>query len=575
MQTADAQTLLQPAPSSTRTHLEITLEGDASAPRVRPLAEQRVVVGRAAGLEVVLDHHTVSRRHAELLRDPFGRHWIRDLGSTNGTTVNGELVRERVLRPGDRIRVGDFRLVFQVSQAQPFRPSAVPIHEGPEPSEAPSWTRSLRDLEPPRISTDQLGTIMQLSRRLLELESAQDRLGALLDVCVSDAFHASLASVLRLTPAHSARVLAGPRRPAHLAGHAAAPYYSSGVLRRVLEAREPTLGSNLGRPGTQNLELTLSASVSPLASLACPLGSHAGASSEAGCDVLYCNFPPHFGSSEWLALLSLAAEAYQQADSVWSARREAQQHAVIERELETARRIQQGLLPRALQLAELDVHFGFSPCRWVGGDYVDAITIGDGRLLCIVADVCGKGLQAALVTSSIHTLLHALATDGLPISTMLERLDAHLGAYLPEDSFVTLVATAFDPRSGEVECVNAGHLPPIVLDPRGRVRRLQAAENPALGLGLGRVALESERSELGPGETLALYTDGLTELGDPSGEMFGEERLAHELSRLVVRAPRSTSAELARGLESALDAFRGDSMPADDRTFLLARRKLG
>jgi serine phosphatase RsbU (regulator of sigma subunit) len=155
---------------------------------------------------------------------------------------------------------------------------------------------------------------------------------------------------------------------------------------------------------------------------------------------------------------------------------------------------------------------------------------------------------------------------------MLERLDAHLDAYLPEDSFVTLVATAFDPRTGGVECVNAGHLAPIVLDPRGRVRRLQAAENPALGLGLGRIALASQHSTLHPGETLALYTDGLTELGDPTGEMFGEERLADELSRLVARAPRGTSAELALRLESALDAFRGESMPADDRTFLLARR---
>jgi hypothetical protein len=481
-----------------RAQLEISLDGAADPPVVRALLEQRIVLGRAAGLELVLDHHTVSRRHAEILRDPFHRHWIRDLGSTNGTTVNGELVRERVLRPGDRIRVGDYRLLFQVVQTSPVRPTAVSIHETSDGG-APSFTRSLRDLEPPRISTDQLGTIMQLSRRLLELESAQDRQAALLEVCVSEAFHASLAAVLRIVPGGSTRILAGPARPPHLADDPASPYFSSGVIRRVLEAREPTLGSNLARPGSGNLELTLSAAVSPLASLACPLGAQDGA-----CDVLYCNFPPHFGSSEWLALLSLAAEAYQQADAAWSARREAQQHAVVERELETARRIQQALLPREVAVPGLELHAGFSPCRWVGGDYVDAFPLGDGRILCIVADVCGKGLQAALVTSSIHTLLHAIAADGLSLTTMLERLDTHLGAYLPEDSFVTLVAVAFDPASGALECVNAGHLAPIVVDARGRVRRLQAAENPALGLGLGALDLVPQRAELARGVLMAL-----------------------------------------------------------------------
>ena len=116
------------------------------------------------------------------------------------------------------------------------------------------------------------------------------------------------------------------------------------------------------------------------------------------------------------------------SEEAWAARRHAQAHAAIERELLTARQIQTGLVPKKAKLdfKGLDVCVDFQPCKWVGGDYVDALPMPDGRVLFTVADVCGKGLQAALVTSSLHTMVRASVDVQPSLSALVERVNRHL-----------------------------------------------------------------------------------------------------------------------------------------------------
>ncbi|HTJ80229.1 MAG TPA: SpoIIE family protein phosphatase [Polyangiaceae bacterium] len=540
----------------------------ATALRRHPL-DQHNVVGRTQG-SLVLDHDTVSRKHAEIFCDPFGRWWVRDVGSTNGTTVNGELVRERVLRPGDRIGVGDFRLRFHVSaRAEPPPPSSTPqIEETMDGSATPSWLRTLRDLEPPPISALHLSTLMAYSRRLLSIDGGHERLESLCELLVQSQFHATVAMVLRVEGDAPPRALAGPKRPPHVPGDDA-PYVSRSVLRKVIETGEPTLGSNLTELSA-GLELTLSAEVTPLATIAVPL--HRTPSHDAGdtTDILYANLPPHFGRAEWLALFALAAEVFQQSEISWTARKHAQVHAAIERELETARTIQRALVPASKSFQGLELSVGFEACRWVGGDYVNTIALADGRTLCTVADVCGKGLQAALVTFSIHTMLHALADTSRPLPSILERLNEHLSAYLPEDSFVTMVSVAIDPESGAIEYVNAGHLAPLVFGKAGERRALGVGDNPPLGVAECKLTSRTDRLERG--ETLLLYTDGITETKNEARAMLGEERLAQEMSAICARGTEKTLEGVAGALSSMIDAFRGEELPTDDRAFLLARR---
>lgn len=535
---------------------------------------QHTVIGRSPGLPIMLDHDTVSRRHAELFCDPFGRWWIRDLGSTNGTTVNGERVVERVLQPGDHVGIGDLRLRFHLGLSPESardkeatelpKPRLTDTEEHLPPLSSPSsWVKSLSQIEAPQISAAHLSMIMSLSRRLLSLEDPSERLASLCELAVSTDFHGVTAMGLRARPGEPTQVMSGPHRPPHVPKDEP-PYVSRGVLRQVIETGEPALASNLPQGGA-SLELTISAEVVPLSAVACPLGREGDAT-----DILYVTLPPHYGRAEWLALLSLAAEAYQQAETAWSARRHAQEHAAIERELETARQIQRALIPKNLDYENLDVAVGFEPCKWVGGDYVDAVEAADGRVLLSVADVCGKGLQPALVTFSLHTMVRAMADTGRSVRDIMERLNDHLCAYMPQDSFVTMVCVSIDPKTGEIECVNAGHPPPFVFRPDGSTRALQSAMNPALGV--AKCDMTPEKGTIDHGEILLLYTDGLTELRNPARVMLGEAKLSEQVAQIYVRDAGRGVSMVADDLTSMLDAYRGGELPEDDRAFLLARR---
>lgn len=523
----------------------------------RVLTESHVILGRLPDVQVVLDHHTVSRRHAEMFCDPFGRWWIRDLGSTNGTLVNDEPVTEHVLSPGDRVAVGDFNIAFSREHHDGARPEPV---SAPVEFEKPTNISTLLDYEPPRIAAEHLRTLLEWSRRLIDMNSAEDRLRGVCELVLRSDFHATAAMVLRITSRTATRIT-----PTYLPGGRTGDdraHVSRRVLHAVRETREPVLGGSAHPSGGSAVELTIAQDLSVIA---CPLRI---AGDEI--DVLYVTLPPFLGSVEWLSLFALVAEVYQQSEAAWSARQHAQAHAAIERELGTARQIQHALLPTHLDFPGLDVAVVFEPCKWVGGDYVDAVPLLDGRLLVAVADVCGKGLQAALVTSSLHTMVRAAIDSRPSLPELMERVNRYLCEWLPADSFVTMIATAIDMETGELECVNAGHPPVMIVDRDGDLRCLQSAANPALGVALAE--MESQRALFEFGDVLFMYTDGLTELRNSDKEMLGEDRLGEELARICAANPGETSASMAEALRKMLEGFRGEQLPEDDRAFVLAQR---
>jgi serine phosphatase RsbU (regulator of sigma subunit) len=546
----------------------VEIENEDGTTSRKGVVSQHTVIGRSPNLPIMIDHDTVSRNHAELFCDPFGRWWIRDLESMNGTTVNGERVTERVLSPGDRIGIGDVRMLFRLgldpdaSRNATPQPRRAATSESPPPPRHASWMKTLSELASPQISASHLAMVMALNRKLLAEESSEKRLFLLSGLMVSEGFHGVMCAVLRVEGADSVEIVSGPHRPDHTSADGDL-HVSRAVLAQVARTGEAVLGSNL--PENAGPDIVKSSGGIPLATVASPLGHE----SESPL-LLYVNLPPLYGRPEWLALIALAAEAYQQAEASWTARRHAQEHAAIERELETARQIQRALIPANLMFEGLDVTVGFEPCKWVGGDYVGVITGTNGSVLLAVADVCGKGLQPALVTFSLHTMLSALADSGRSVSEIMERLNGHLFSYMPEDSFVTMVCVSLDPNTGVIECVNAGHPPPLVFDERGNRRELQSAMNPALGL--GRCEMVCERSTIADGELLLLYTDGITELRDPSGAMLGEEKLATHVAESHAREAKRPLPDIARDLTKMLDGYRGGELPADDRAFLLARR---
>jgi serine phosphatase RsbU (regulator of sigma subunit) len=529
------------------------------------LVRERMTIGRSPEATVCLPSDTVSRFHAELFCDPFGRWWIHDLKSHNGTRVNGARVGEAVLRSGDVVEVGQFTLRLRQPNA-----GADTIWTTTQDTVAVSdaGTGTITTLSQgavPKIAASHLSMLLEFGRQLMSIEQADERLRGLCGLLVSPTFNGMAAVAMRLSkdrPDDPPEMLCQPQaRPDHQNWK---PYVSKRVIEMIRFRNEPVLASNAVQ-GPVDVELSMAAEVMALSAMACPLRSD-----DRTLDLVYVVLPPEYGTREWLALASLAVAEFQKVEFSWAARRQAQANALIERELEQARQIQMRLIPQEVKVAGLDVAIGFEPCRCVAGDYVDVVAMPDGRTLLTVADVCGKGLHAALVAATVHSLVHAGLRTGAGLADLMQNLNEYLCEYLPENSFVTMVTAVVDPRTGEIECVNAGHPAAMIFDPGGEVRQLQSAANLPLGLAARPVQVQRER--IASGQLLAMFTDGLTDLEDPTGRKVGVPQLEAHLRSVYASAAGLSAGQVADRLKGFLQEVLAGSLPADDCTFLLARR---
>ena len=246
-----------------------------------------------------------------------------------------------------------------------------------------------------------------------------------------------------------------------------------------------------------------------------------------------------------------------------------QAQGITKLELQRARDIQMSLVPAAPSVQGLDITINFEPCRWIGGDYADVIRAADRRIVLLIADVSGKGLPAALIASKLHALSHASLGAGYGLTHMMQNINEHLCTYLEDNSFVTMAAVAIDLVHHTVECLNAGHLSPLVIQTDGKVRQLQHAAN--LPLGVNNQPISSQQTVIQPGDLLAMFTDGLTELKDTNGKMLGQDRLGQHLQDMHTAQPLRPVAQLGQELGKFLDNTQADQDPIDDRTFLLAK----
>lgn len=268
--------------------------------------------------------------------------------------------------------------------------------------------------------------------------------------------------------------------------------------------------------------------------------------------------------------LSNLAEAFNEmAVGLEEGRRTLVEKERLESELALARQIQQRLLPAhppeipGLLLAGVSV-----PAREVGGDYYDFVRIDDGRLLVAMADVSGKGAPAALLMSSLRASLHSMLHAGSDLSRLACQLNKFVHASTSDSEFITLFFGLIDPRTGRFCYVNAGHEYPFVVRNDGRLERLTDG-----GLMMGAFAeapYQESNVELGPGDLLFLFTDGLTEAHGPDDQMFGEERCEACLRTHAQSDPQ----QILRAALGSVDDFVRGAEATDDIT-LLAIRRLG
>jgi serine phosphatase RsbU (regulator of sigma subunit) len=238
----------------------------------------------------------------------------------------------------------------------------------------------------------------------------------------------------------------------------------------------------------------------------------------------------------------------------------------LRRELELSRLIQTEMLPRApLRLGAAEIKGVSIPAREVGGDFFNYFALPDGRLALLVGDVSGKGVSAALLMANVQATLRAR----LPLETELARLaaglDVEVDANTPGGVYLTLFLGILDVERGLLQYVNAGHNPQFLLHAAGGIQPLSSTGLP-IALYSGRGYQESS-VQIGRGDLLFFYTDGLVETENERGDMFGAERLQ---SLLEKEHAHGIDLVLER-VEQSVRTFRGKAEPFDDATMMALR----
>ena len=240
----------------------------------------------------------------------------------------------------------------------------------------------------------------------------------------------------------------------------------------------------------------------------------------------------------------------------------------LQNELDVAQKIQQSVLPTEFPISDIyEIDARMLAAREVGGDFYDVLRLENGRIGLSVADVSDKGVPAALFMMSALTLLKGSAIGVGDPGAVLTEVNDLLNEENEAAMFVTLFYAVFNPSNGLLNYANGGHNPPIIVHPDGTSTLLPATGGIALGVA-PKFQYEESSVILDPGDTLVLYTDGVTEAMNAEGEEFRLDRLRDLFANVPPRNPKETNAAIFE----AVSAFAGDTPQSDDITCLACRR---
>jgi sigma-B regulation protein RsbU (phosphoserine phosphatase) len=246
----------------------------------------------------------------------------------------------------------------------------------------------------------------------------------------------------------------------------------------------------------------------------------------------------------------------------------------LKNDLEIAREIQQAMLPKAAFHADGLEAFGMTrPANTVGGDFYDIIPLRDGRILLALGDVAGKGSPAALLMALLLAMLRTLVDEQLELAELVRRLNLQVMKQAPGSRFITIFLAVFDPLTGVLTYVNAGQNPPLlrrarpVPDAAGVTHEWLREGGIALGM-FDRAQFVTGRTTLNPLDVLVMYSDGITEAENGTGQPFDEQGL----QQVVDTTSWGTAKELGWATFEAVERHTDQRRLLDDLTVLVLRR---
>jgi serine phosphatase RsbU (regulator of sigma subunit) len=542
------------------TNVRLTVLRPNLEPSYLTFEPQTITLGRADSCTIPIRDRFLSRRHAEIIWSE-GEWQLHDCGSVNGTLLNGsKVLAPTTLRPGDRIALGDCEVVVDDDGA------GVGVESQLVAVESSSHATSLAIPLQKAVDDEAINRVPERARILnqLALQFIEDRSMAELFDFILDRVHDLL------KPSRAALALFGPDRktfanvkirrdeleaPADLT-------ISRTLLEEVVEGRKVV--SYLDH---QDEKLAQAASIIAQqirAAVCAPL-----LVGDQVLGVLYLDFvtagrdPVTEGDVRLIAQIARFAAAKLDTTRL---REEAMAKAKIDEELRTAYTIQSRLLPDKMpEVPGYAFAATNKPCKTVSGDYYDVIVRPNGRIYFVIADVSGKGITAALVMSSMATAFSIFTrTDPTP-AELARELNQTLAPKTAPYKFATVFFGVLDPATGVIEFANAGHVPPLVITREG-VTQLTTTD---MVVGLFPLAKYRNQSvTLGAGDSLVMFTDGITEAENETEDQLGVEPVTELLRPL--HGTQATA--LLDAIEKHVQGYVGATPMGDDVTILAITR---
>jgi sigma-B regulation protein RsbU (phosphoserine phosphatase) len=540
----------------------VTIKGP-NAGQCFALNGDSLLIGRQEDVSIYLDSLAVSRQHARIERHG-GEYYIEDVGSSNGTFLNGKRIAGATLiTEKDVLQIGPY--VLRLRPDPPLPPSSPPLPDQiirAQISAEPS-NHTLFHQNP----AQKLQVVLEIARHLGRTLELGPLLGRLLDHLLHLFPQADRGMVLLCEGEHL-RVRA--QRSRHKPETQEDYPYSRTIVRRALEEGVGLLSEDVA--GDANLELSATMISLKLRSFLCVplLGYENRRLGVIQLDCLRSGRVFRANDLELLTALTIQVATVLENAALHAERLREER---LRQEILLARDIQQAFLPADFALFDNDDPELFArvlPAREVSGDLYDFFVRPDGRLAFFLGDVSGKGMPAALFTIAVRTLIRHLAPSANSPAELLQCLNHALTEDNPTALFVTLLHGIYDCNDGSLLLASGGHPPPLLRRQNGLVEEVAVPP----GLLLGSVAdlrLHDAALRLESGETLILYTDGFTEAFDSAGrEMFGLERLRDVLGGKNASLSLEACAEAA---SAAVQQFSGQTEQQDDQTLLLLRRR--
>jgi serine phosphatase RsbU (regulator of sigma subunit)/pSer/pThr/pTyr-binding forkhead associated (FHA) protein len=537
--------------------------------RRHALVGDRMVLGRHPDCDVVIESAAVSRQHAHILRIDGGL-FIEDLGSRNGTFVNGQLVQGRQrLVDGDRVRVCEVALQFSDSSGSSSRTdvhsSSLAVMVDDEPVSRLSSVTSKVDVASAASGMQlavrpeaKLRALLEITHNLSKTLDLDELYPKLLDSLFKIFIQADRGCIVMRTPGGALVPTAVRHRRADCEDMFR---ISRTIVNHVLDTKKAILSADAA--SDERFDMSQSIVEFRIRSMLCaPIVNNEG----QALGVIEIDTLDQRNRFQDEDLDVLAAIATQAAVAIDNAALHAQlltqllAQRQVQRDLELARKVQQSMLPTTPPLVEGYHFFDFYRSAYeVGGDYYDYIELPSGRVAVVVADVSGKGIPAALLMARLSSdVRYCLASEATPAAAV-RRLNAGLTRQGWQDSFVTLVLVLLDPRAHTTTIVNAGHLPPLLR--HGHEEVCDVASDVA-GLPLGVVEdfpYEQYTLELAPGDFITLYTDGISEAMNQEGALYGTDRIRRQVGTDI-----KSVVELGRHILDDVKSFVGDHSQSDD-----------